>query len=371
MSEAEPDAPLLGVVVSPTRIEAQQVERTPFGRLRAAGKRLLEDIERPLLSAAPAVEHRITGTDLTPAEERAADAWVQSTANIIAKLAFGARGGAVRVGLAIDARLDGPGRRVLAARGGPQVEDIVDALEGALHGRGISLFAPLASAISLVEAYALGEIWSPLGGLAGGIDGVLVMWDQDVGWADVARGEVLRRGSELPGSRLDLGLERLDQRRVERFGEGQPLAVSARRGDEDARGLFREAALVLGKGAARRLLAQLARDLDRAPGSGTQLSPLRIVLAGSCGRFAADPRLEGCVLAPFAEGLANGLRDREDAAMEAGLLERDGGGEARLTPGIIHVAQDVSAAVVGAAASALRDILPRDEPGPRSAEDRP
>jgi hypothetical protein len=75
------------------------------------------------------------------------------------------------------------------------------------------------------------------------------------------------------------------------------------------------------------------------------------------------------VLAPFAEGLANGLRDREDAAMEAGLLERDGSGQARLTPGLIHVAQDVSAAVVGAAASALRDILPRDEPGPPSAED--
>ncbi|MEM9382356.1 MAG: hypothetical protein AAGB93_20555, partial [Planctomycetota bacterium] len=213
MSGEEPDVPLLGVVASPFRVEAQLVERTPFRRLRSAGRRIVEDVDGPPRFRPLPVHRLLRDSACAPDELRAGEAWVQSIANAIAKLTFGVRGAGVRVGLALDARLDGRGRQVLASRNGPRVDDVVDALEAALRGRGIALGAPIGRAVPFVEAAALGEIWSPLGGLAGGTDGLVLVWDQDVGWAEVGNGEVLSSATELPGGRLDLGLGRLDERR--------------------------------------------------------------------------------------------------------------------------------------------------------------
>ncbi|MEM9801046.1 MAG: hypothetical protein AAGA20_12035 [Planctomycetota bacterium] len=363
MTSPSDDAALVGVVASPLRIEAQLVERTPFGRLRAAGRRLVEDVDGPTRFVPLDVHRQLEGPDADGDEARAAQAWVESIANAIARLTFGVRGGSVRVGLALDARLDGRGRHVMAARDGPRVENIVDALIVALRGRSIRLASTPSRAISLTRALALGEIRSAIGGLAGGVAGLTLAWDREVGWADVARGEVVRESTELPGTRLDQGLVRLDELRRETDELPSPLAASARRGDPAARDLFAKAALALGRAAARRLLVRLS---ERAP-VDSSAPPDRLVLTGTCGRFASDPRLAGSVLEPFEEGLAQGLSDREDAAMRAGLLQA-AGSTPSVAAGVLHVSTDDAAAVLGAAASALQGRLPVDT-APRTTPD--
>ncbi|MEM9380590.1 MAG: hypothetical protein AAGB93_11625, partial [Planctomycetota bacterium] len=139
------------------------------------------------------------------------------------------------------------------------------------------------------------------------------------------------------------------------------IAVDARDGDERARGTLAEAAAALGAAASRRLLGRLADEVQKPVGSDASGGrPERVVLAGAGGRFAADPRLAGCVLEPFVQGLAEGLVDREDAAMRSGLLEANEAGRAELPPGFVHVAQDEASAVLGAASAALRGVLPPD-----------
>ena len=59
-------------------------------------------------------------------EERAADGWVQSIANAVAKLTFGLRAEALRVGVAVDGRLDGRGRDLVAMREGARARSRSD-----------------------------------------------------------------------------------------------------------------------------------------------------------------------------------------------------------------------------------------------------
>ena len=169
---AVPDM-LIGVTAGAASVEAMLVERTPFGRLVPGGRRVRTDVDGPThfvplalerqLPPGPGGEKRSRQAD----EARAADAWVQSIANAVAKLTFGLRTEALRVGVAVDARLDGRGRDVVAMREGARVEGLPAEIDKALRGRGIETAGPMRRCLQLGDAWALGEQTSALGLLGG------------------------------------------------------------------------------------------------------------------------------------------------------------------------------------------------------------
>ena len=355
-----PAAPLIGVVASPNQVEARLIELTPFGRFRAAGRRLVEDVDGPMEFLPLPLERQLAGGPAVSDETRAGQAWVETVANAIAKLTFGLRGGKPRVGLCLDAVLDAAGRRVEAVEGGARVKDFVDRLESALRGRNIDLATPIGRAYTVGEAWVLGEQRSALGGLAGVPDALALVWDRSIAWTRVSRGRAIQTAVEPRGGSHDFGLLALDDIQRQRTGRTRRLFVAARSGDEDACDLLVGAALSLGGEAARRLLEWPVADHglhpDPAPG------PDRILLAGLVGRLASDERLRPVLLDPFTEGLARGLAEREDAAQERGLLvpldDLDpvpelvvevGSLQLALAPGLLQISQEDAAATIGAA----------------------
>ncbi|QDV07029.1 hypothetical protein Poly30_25480 [Planctomycetes bacterium Poly30] len=351
----ETASPLIGVVASPQRVEAQLVSVTPFGRMRSAGRRVVEDVDGPMDFLPLTVERQLAGSTAAGNEARAGQAWVETVANSIAKLTFGLRGGKPRVGLCLEARLGPRGREVEAAEGGARVKDFVADLEQALRGRNIDLASPIGRALTPGEACALGEMHSALGGLAGVPDAVALIWESDVHWARVARGRIVQTATEPHGGRLDLGLRALDERFCLPGDRSKRLFVAARESDPRARDLLCASALALGQEAARRLLDWPVPDDRHHPNPAPP--PSRLLLGGLVGRLSSDSRLRGVLLDPFEEGLARGLHDRDDAARIRGLIvaseQPEGSGlhEYILPPGLIQVSQEDSAAVIGAAST--------------------
>ncbi|MFT6830221.1 MAG: hypothetical protein ACJAZN_000375 [Planctomycetota bacterium] len=352
--------PLLGVLASPLRVEARLIELTPFGRFRAAGRRVVEDVDGPTEFLPLSLERQLAGGPPVPDEARAGQAWVETVANAIAKLTFGLRGGKPRVGLCLDAKLDAGGRRVDAVEGGARVQDFVDQLETALRGRNIDLATPIGRAYTLGEAWTLGEQRSALGGLAGVPEALVLVWDRSVSWTRVARGRVIQSAAEPRGGSHDFGLLFLDDAQSLRTARARRVFVAARSGDKDASELLTAAALALGREAARRLFEWPVADHRLHPDPPPDAD--RILLAGLVGRQASDERLRSVLLDPFTEGLARGLAEREDAARERGLLVPLDGldpapdfvlevGSLRLAlaPGLLQISQEDAAATIGAA----------------------
>jgi hypothetical protein len=343
----------MGVVASPQRVEVQLIAATPFGRLRSAGRRVVEDVDGPMEFLPLPLERQLAGNARVPNETRAGQAWVETVANAIAKLTFGLRGGPPRVGLCLQATLDAAGRRVKGAEGGARVRDFVESLEVALRGRNIDLEAPIGRAVSVGEASTLGELHSALGGLAGVPDALSLVWWEDVSWSRVARGQVIQSTVEARGTHHDLGLRGLDERVRARAPEGKRLFAGARSGDEVHVEELGRAARALGLEAARRLLDWPVPDASRHPGA--LLPPSRLLVGGLVARMASDPRLRPVLFDPLEQGLAQGLHDREDAARNQGLLVPDedapGPPSLILAPGLIQLSQEDSAAIIGAAST--------------------
>ncbi len=351
------DGLLVGVVTSPVRVEARVVEWTPFGRLRVARRRLVEDVMAPSGFVAPPVQRQLARVCQAPGEEQAAESWVQSVASSVEQLLFGLRGSSVRIGLALDGWLDGRGHSVLAARGGPRVEGFPDRLTNTLRARGVPLRDPVRSIASLEAAAALGEIWSPLGAVAGGAGGLVTCWDTEASWAEVAGGRVVREGRELPGGPSDLGLAALSAGWRSQAGGTVELKQALGRRDPRATAWVAEAARGLGKASGRRLLERLQRTTDQPPGPGAHGGVEGLVVTGALGELLSAGLFGGSM----DSGLVLRLSEREDASMLAGWIERDG---ERLVPceGLVRRGQGARGLVVGAAASGLLDRLPADAP---------
>lgn len=356
-----PAPPWVGVMTSPSRVEAQLISATPFGRLRSAGRRVVEDVDGPMEFLPLPLERQLAGTARVPNETKAGQAWVETVANAIAKLTFGLRGGPPRVGLCIQATLDASGRRVKAAEGGARVRDFVESLEDALRGRNIDLATPIGRAVSVGEAATLGEMRSALGGLAGVPDALSLVWWDDVSWTRIARGRVIQSASEPRGGAHDLGLPALDELIKRRAPGGKRLFAGARQGDPVPCEELTRAAYALGLEAARRLIEWPIHDESLHPVPPPPAS--RLLVGGLVGRMASDPRLRPLLVDPLEEGLAQGLKDREDAALNRNLLVPDeavssegpslGNSAATLVlaPGLLQLSQEDSAAIIGAAST--------------------
>ncbi len=340
-------------MASPHRVEAQLIAATPFGRLRSAGRRVVEDVDGPMEFLPLPLERQLAGNARVPNETRAGQAWVETVANAIAKLTFGLHGGPPRIGLCLQATLDATGRRVKGAEGGARVRDFVESLEAALRGRNIDLETPIGRAVSVGEASTLGELHSALGGLAGVPDALSLVWWDEVSWTRVARGRVIQSAIEPRGGKHDLGLPALDER-VQGIAPGaRRLFAGARHGDKAHTETLAQSARALGREAARRLIEWPVPDDSLHPVA--LLPASRLLLGGLVGRMASDPRLRPVLLDPLEVGLAEGLRDREDASRDRGLLVPDESApdskELLLAPGLLQLSQEDSAAIIGAAST--------------------
>lgn len=366
--ESGADPLLVGVLAGPAGIDAMLVERTPFGRLASAGRRVSEDVDGPTRFVPYAMERQLAQRGdlgvLAPDEERAADAFVQGIANAVAKLTFGLRAERVRVGLAVDAHLDGRGRDVVAHREGPRVRGLPEAVESALRGRGIELDGPVGRALHVGEAWAVGERVSALGllgDLARGERGHLVHWDQEVSLVHVVAGSLPRGQVEPPGSRADLGFRGLEPR-WRSVSAGRRLLPAARRGDSHAVPILRRAAALLGTRVGARVVAD-ERDAERvAQDGGAVPGPARIVLAGTLGRALLDGRLDGGLLTAFEGGIASAVSTAPDLARRAELLGPLGaeGDPSSLAGGVVQISREANAPLIGAAALALGSTWAQD-----------
>ena len=346
---------LVGVVSSPERVEARLVEWTPFGRLRASQRRLVEDVMSPPAFIPAPVQRQLAQVNLGPGEEQAGESWVQSVAGAIEQLLFGLRAPGVRVGVALDAWLDGRGQSVIAARGGPRTKDWPARLTNTLRARGVQLTEPIRAVSSIARAAALGEVWSPLGSMAGGVGGLVTCWDVDLSWAELAEGQVLREGRGLPGGPVDRGAAALREHWRASGGSAVELERSLGRGGAAVESWLVEAAGRIGQASGRRLLERLHRATDQPPARGTASGSDGLVVTGCLG-----PCLRrAAVLRSLEEGLALRLSEREDASMSAGWIEREGG---RSLPcqGLVRPGQGDRGLSVGAAAASLEGRLPAD-----------
>ncbi len=345
----------MGVVSSPGRVEARLVERTPFGRLRASRRRLVEDVMSPPGFRPAPVQTQLARTGPLPGEDQAGESWVQSVASAVEQLLFGLRAPGVRVGVALDAWLDVHGREVLAARGGPRAAGWPDRLTNTLRARGVPLEEPIRSVAPIAVAAALGEVWSPLGAMAGGVGGLVTCWDAEISWAELAEGQVVREGRELPGGPLDVGGAALGE--VWRAA-GHPrsgLVEALKRGGGPAETWLVSAAHELGRASGRRLLERLHRATGQPPGGAAPSGSDGLVITGSLSPCLGADAIAGSLN----EGLALRLSEREDASMEAGWIQRDGGGLAPCQ-GLVRVGQGAQGLLVGAAATSLHGRLPVD-----------
>jgi hypothetical protein len=349
------DELLVGVVSSSERVEARLVEWTPFGRLRASRRRLVEDVMSPPGFTPAPVQRQLARGAAAPGEEQAAESWLQSVASAVEQLLFGLRAPGVRIGVALDAWLDGRGRDVLAARGGPRVRGWGDRLTNTLRARGVQLVEPVRSVSSLARAAGLGEVWSPLGSMAGGVGGLVTCWDVDLSWAEVAGGQVVREGRELPGGPLDRGAAALREHWSAEGGSARELERALGRGGAAVQGWLVQAAGVIGEASGRRLLERLHRATDQPTGRGTPSGSDGLVVTGCLGRSLEDPQ----VARSLEEGLALRLSEREDASMSAGWIEREDG-EVLPCRGLVRHGQGDRGLVVGAAAASLEGRLPED-----------
>lgn len=366
--EAATPAMLVGVVAGPASIEAMLVERTPFGRLAPGGRRVKTDVDGPTHFVPLALERQLPGRGAEEApgrqveEDRAADAWVQSIANAVAKLTFGLRTETLRVGVAVDARLDGRGRDVIAAREGARVIELPAAIDAALRGRGITTAGPMGRCLQLGEAWALGEQTSALGllgGLQPGERALVVHWDEEVFLAEVRSGLLPRGRFEAPGTRADVGFRGLEPR-WRAVSDGTRLLSAARRRDGDAIDLLRSAAEVLGARVGQRLV-QDEREAERvAAEGGAEPGPVRVVVAGSLGRALLDERIDERVLGSFGSALRATLEESAPLARRAGFLPEVTEGTGGLAEGLLQLSREASAPLIGAAALALPGGDPQD-----------
>lgn len=346
---------LVGVVSSAGRVEARLVERTPFGRLRVSRRRLVEDVMSPSGFRPASVQRQLARSALLPGEDQAGESWIQSVASAVEQLLFGLRAPGVRVGVALDAWLDARGQEVLAARGGPRTQGWPDRLTNTLRARGVPLVEPIRSVASIAVAAALGEVWSPLGGMAGGVGGLVTCWDEEVSWAELADGQVVREGRELPGGPLDRGEAAL---RDHWRAAGHPrsgLGKALKQGGGFAQPWLVAAAHDLGRASGRRLLERLHRATGQPPGGSVPLGSDGLVITGSMSPCLGAAAIAGSL----DEGLALRLSEREDASMGAGWIEREG---ERLVPcrGLVRLGQGAQGLLVGAAAASLQGRLPVD-----------
>ena len=352
------DGLLVGLVSSPVRVEARLVEWTPFGRLRASRRRLVEDVPAPSGFSPAPVQRQLAGVDAVPLEEQAAESWLQALASSVEQLLFGLRGPGVRLGVALDGWLDARGQHVRAAGGGPRVNDLPARLTNALRARSLPLLEPVRAVATAARAAALGEVWSPLGAMAGGVGGLVIRWDEHLSWADVALGRVVQEGVELPGAALDLGRGALARRWGALAADEGGLVRAIDRGDPRAVALAEESARGLGRAAGRRLLERLQRASGRPPGAAGPGGAEGVVVTGCLAGLLERPT----VTSSFEHGLVERLSDREDASMSAGWLERrDGRLAAR--EGLVRVGRTAAGLAVGAAACCMQDRLPMDAPG--------
>lgn len=345
----------MGVVSSPERVEARLVEWTPFGRLRASRRRLVEDVMSPPGFIPAPVQRQLARASLAPGEDQASESWVQSVAGAVEQLLFGLRAPGVRVGVALDAWLDGRGQDVIAARGGPRGKGWGDRLTNTLRARGVQLVEPIRSVSSIARAAGLGEVWSPLGSMAGGMGGLVTCWDVDVSWTELAEGQVVREGRELPGGPVDRGAAALREHWRARGGSALELERALSRGGANLQGWLVEAAGVIGRASGRRLLERLHRATDQPPGRVTPSGYDGLVVTGSL-----SPCLRRAPVARSLEdGLALRLSEREDASMSAGWIEREEG-KIRPCQGLVRPGQGDGGLSVGAAAASLEGRLPAD-----------
>lgn len=348
---------LVGVVTTPDRVEAQVVEWTPFGRLRRARRRLVEDVMSPPGFRAAPVSRQLARVSASPKEEQAADSWVQSVAGAVEQLLFGLRGGQVRLGVAVEGWLDARGEAVLAARGGPRVSDWPARLTTTLRARSIPLREPVRAVCSRGAAAALGEVWSPLGALAGGGGGLVLDWGLEHCWAEVTGTRVLREGIGRPGAAGAPGLAELRRSWQEGRSGVASLDVELGRRRLDALEHAAEAAFEVGQGAASRLLERLQRASAQPPAPAPGSRGGDVVVTGGLARLLGEP----IIRASMEQGLVQRLLEREDASMAEGWLERVDG-RATLGGGVLRQGADGGGALVGAAAWSLRDRLPSGQP---------
>ena len=240
----------------------------------------------------------------------------------------------VRVGVALDAWLDGRGQSVIAARGGPRVQGWPDRFTNTSGPGAFSSRSRCGRSFPLRARSRLGEVWSPVGSMAGGVGGLVTCWDTDLSWAELAEGRWSGRAVRSPagpGTSAPRPYGSTGERAAAAFAT---WCGACRGGGAAVEGWLVGAAGAIGQASWRRLLERLHPATGQPPGGMSPTGSDGLVVTG-----CLSPCLERLPWrVPWRMVWPVALSEREDASMSAGWIEREGG-TARPCPGLVRPGQ--------------------------------
>lgn len=271
-----------------------------------------------------------------PAEREQAELWLDAIGEAVCRLAGRSKHGRIVLGLCVPGRKSEDGRGVVAARHGPRIPGLLDALELRLAASARERFEPVSRLSSDGIAAAWGEELGEGGALAGHGSGLLLAAGTGVAQALKLGGRVLpedeaarllrapwelRAGDGTPVEDVVSmgGINRAFERRLPRETAqgGARVERVAAEGSQAAC----EVLVTAAEGLAELALQQIAALHACALVPGARIE--RLVLAQHSARLFCEPELVGCFRAPLEKRLVAGLRSLQDALRCAGYTQGD------------------------------------------------
>jgi predicted NBD/HSP70 family sugar kinase len=374
-------AQLIGVDGGASEVKVHEVlvVEDELGRRLKLGERAASRVYPRVPSFTPPSARGIErGEDLgaiDAAEREQAWAWIESTAQCIARVARDRGAKSVLIGIAMPGQKSRDGRSIQFAFNGPRIPEFLDRLEEQLDDAGVVLLAPLIPLLSDGLCCGLGEEHAESGLLRDVDDAYYVGGGTGLAEALKVRGKLVETEdfqgafpkawalSDRAGRSFDVSLSAAGINR--RFAERARLALPLEPGqfpeqrvevDSAAQTVFEDAASCLAQLLVRRLCT--LGDLPKAvPDAAQPFALERFVVGQRLGRLLDDARTRPWFLVPFRRELLAELRSAELMQDRYRELERELSRSSRPRKSdandFVRVSHLRAAPAIGAAATAL------------------
>jgi len=374
-------AQLIGVDGGASEVKVHEVlvVDDELGRRLKLGERAASRVYPRVPSFAPpsarGIQRKTELGAIDAAEREQGWAWIEATAQCIARVARDRGAKSVLIGIAMPGQKSLDGRSVEFAFNGPRIPGFLDRLEEQLHDDGVELLAPLIPLLSDGLCCGLGEDYAEGGLLRDVDDAYYIGGGTGLAEALKVRGKLVETEdfqgafpkawalSDRNGTNFEFGLSAagINRRYAERALLKLPLEAGQfpeQRVEVDvvAQSVFEETASFLAQLLVRRLCT--LGDLPKAVLDAAQPFTLdRFVVGQRLGRLLDDARTRPWFLVPFRGELLSEMRAAELTHGRYRELERELSRSSRPRKSdandFVRVSHLRAAPAIGAAATAL------------------